>query len=43
MWVVVVVVVGWVCRCFADGAYTQAVGIALESRRLDKVLPPSIA
>ena len=25
------------CRCFNDGAYNQAVGIALESYRLDKV------
>jgi 26S proteasome regulatory subunit N2 len=25
------------CRCFADGQYQQAVGIALESRRLDKL------
>lgn len=26
-------------RCFVDGEYTQAVGIALECRRLDRVRP----
>ena len=25
------------CRCFADGQFEQAVGIALEARRLDKL------
>ena len=25
------------CRCFTDGQYEQAVGIALEARRLDKL------
>lgn len=25
------------CRCFRDGQYEQAVGIALEARRLDKL------
>ncbi len=25
------------CRCFRDGQFEQAVGIALEARRLDKV------
>ncbi len=24
-------------RCFNDGQYNQAIGIALESRRLDKI------
>jgi 26S proteasome regulatory subunit N2 len=24
-------------RCFADGEYKQALGIAIESRRLDKI------
>lgn len=25
------------CRCFTDGQFEQAIGIALESRRLDKL------
>ena len=25
------------CRCFTDGQFEQAVGIALETRRLDKL------
>ena len=25
------------CRCFRDGQFEQAVGIALECRRLDKL------
>lgn len=31
---------GWIplhCRCFSDGQVEQAIGIALESRRLDKL------
>ncbi len=27
----------YACRCFRDGQYEQAVGIALEARRLDKL------
>ena len=27
----------WDCRCFRDGQYEQGVGIALESKRLDKL------
>lgn len=33
----------WVFRCFNDGAYSQAVGIALEARRLDKVTTTTAA
>lgn len=37
MWAFCLVGFVKICRCYADGEYTQAMGIALEARRLDKV------